>query len=559
MTWNKQALEILSHNFEAFFDQYQALWNEFCQSPKPIVSIVGPYSAGKSSLIKRLLAQEECSIPDWLTISGRRETFELNQIELSQQILRDTPGLCSGNIDHDEITEQSLILCDQWVLVLPPNLLTSKGKEIGDILTGRNLTQDHNHLFLWSNCIVVVNRMDEAGIDPDDNLKEYHELCVRKKTELIDLLKKYSIPISKENIHTIASDPFGFVGNEPDTTKEEYESGKNWDSFAEFTQNLISKNSIEETRNHAQVRFLLFSLTLFQMELNKNLQEQTLVILGIENEIERIALLIEELHHLKEYSEATLRSYVDNFLNQNIQNITFTEQDAFQKGLQQEVERWYEEITSRIQKRLHDYDTDLKLQKIHMARIDELEQQGDIGNNTTFSDITKIGKMARCAVKNWNEHQMGFSLDSARKELKKINEAGDLKKYLQSTPKATIKNAEQLDKAKWAVQADFVFAMLPQVIELGKLIHGVIQNKREEIQKQKKRAKLRSSLRSQAEKMSLQYTTQWWEQIHPVRINIQKKKDTLQKKREEILLVKTKHESLKHSISNLLASTPSLS
>ena len=61
---------------------------------------------------------------------------------------------------------------------------------------------------------------------------------------------------------------------------------------------------------------------------------QKLILLGIENEIDRIAILKEELHHLREYSEAQLRSSIDNFLNQNIQNITFTEQDTFQKGLQ---------------------------------------------------------------------------------------------------------------------------------------------------------------------------------------------------------------------------------
>ena len=79
MTWEQEAQSILSNHFEDFFAQYQALWNDFYQKEKPVVSIVGPYSAGKSSLIKRLLVQEGYNVPDWLTISGRRETFELNQ------------------------------------------------------------------------------------------------------------------------------------------------------------------------------------------------------------------------------------------------------------------------------------------------------------------------------------------------------------------------------------------------------------------------------------------------------------------------------------------------
>lgn len=557
MTWEQKAQSILSNHFEDFFAQYQALWNDFSKKEKPVVSIVGPYSAGKSSLIKRLLIQENCNIPDWLTISGRRETFELNQIELSNQILRDTPGLCSGNPSHDEITKQSVILCDQWILILPPNLLTSEGEEIGDLLTGRNLDTDHKNLFLWSNCIVAVNRMDEGGIDPDDNLEGYQELCMRKQSELTALLKKYNIPISSENIHTIASDPFGFVGNDQETTIEEYETGKNWDGFAEFTQTIQSKNSLSETRSRAQIRFLIYSLNLFHAELDKHLQEQKLIIMGIENEQDRISLLTEELNHLREYSEAKLRSSIDNFLNQNIQNITFATQDDFQKGLQKEVDRWYEEITTRIQKLLYDYETDLKLQTIHMARIEELEPKGNKENKDMFSDITKIGKMARSALKNWNEHQMGYSLDSARKELKKINEAGNLNKHLQGTPKAGIKNIDQLNQAKWAVKADIALSMLPQVIELGKLIHGVYQSKQEEIKKQAKRTELRRTLRCQAEKLANQYTMQWWEQIHPVRVSIQRTKEALHTKKGEFMSLKTQHESLEATISEVLSSIPS--
>ena len=46
-----------------------------------MVTFFGPYDSGKSTLLKRLLVDEGCKVPDWLTISPRPETFEQNKIE----------------------------------------------------------------------------------------------------------------------------------------------------------------------------------------------------------------------------------------------------------------------------------------------------------------------------------------------------------------------------------------------------------------------------------------------------------------------------------------------
>src|SRR5437899_2898593 len=64
----------------------------YAQRTLPVVTLVGAYDSGKSSLIKRILADDGRDVPAWLTISARRETFDVNECEALGCTLRDTPG-----------------------------------------------------------------------------------------------------------------------------------------------------------------------------------------------------------------------------------------------------------------------------------------------------------------------------------------------------------------------------------------------------------------------------------------------------------------------------------
>ena len=117
--------------------QERLRWDEFHALDTLEVVLFGAYDAGKSSLLKRLLVDWGSPVPEWLTVSGRRETFESKRVEVTGLGLTDTPGLSSGNGEHDDLTLGAMRIADAylWVMVTVQGhkILTPQSRE-------RNLT-----------------------------------------------------------------------------------------------------------------------------------------------------------------------------------------------------------------------------------------------------------------------------------------------------------------------------------------------------------------------------------------------------------------------------------
>ncbi len=93
-------------------------WEAHARRGDVVVTLFGPYDSGKSSLLKRLLIDDDRPAPDWLTVSGRRETFEPREAEVMGVVIRDTPGIAGGNELHEKAAGEALLLSDVVVLVL---------------------------------------------------------------------------------------------------------------------------------------------------------------------------------------------------------------------------------------------------------------------------------------------------------------------------------------------------------------------------------------------------------------------------------------------------------
>lgn len=101
-------------------------WAEHAGRDKVEITFLGPYSSGKSSLLRRLVVDSGAPTPEWLTVSARRETFELNAIDVGDLTFTDAPGFAAGNDLHDELAQDALALSDAFLFVVPPQLLTTK-------------------------------------------------------------------------------------------------------------------------------------------------------------------------------------------------------------------------------------------------------------------------------------------------------------------------------------------------------------------------------------------------------------------------------------------------
>lgn len=204
-------------------DVYEKRWEQFAQRTKPTVTLYGAYDTGKSSLARRLIIDADGHVPKWLTISARHETFEVNEVELSGCILRDTPGFVLGASDvradsNTELAADAVSLTDVGVVVLTPQLATAEFPALQQLVRSGWAAGS-----LW----FVISRFDESGIDPEGDIEGYRELAQRKKGELRSALNlDPSVPV-----YVVCQDFAQMAGSDRNPDKHFWDESREWDGM----------------------------------------------------------------------------------------------------------------------------------------------------------------------------------------------------------------------------------------------------------------------------------------------------------------------------------------
>jgi hypothetical protein len=203
---------------------------------RPVVAVYGAYDAGKSTLVKRLLVEAGQSVPSWLTISARPETFEANDVEAFGCVLRDTPGIAGGNTRQQNAADRALLDADVTLLVMPPQLLTGNRDHVLARIKGSNYRQAG--LFTPESWLFVITKLDE-GEDPSENLQAYYNRLELKRAEWGTLLESNGLPTHAVPLFAISADPYGEVGNDPSPSADSYTAGcSEWDGVADLVSTL---------------------------------------------------------------------------------------------------------------------------------------------------------------------------------------------------------------------------------------------------------------------------------------------------------------------------------
>ncbi|GAB92725.1 GTPase [Gordonia rhizosphera] len=201
----------------------------------PTVVVVGDYSSGKSSLVKRLLVELGGHVPDDLHVRGGVATQTARAYDLDTITLVDTPGFQSGQSEHDARALEATADASLVVVVLHVNLLIGDMSLIEQIAKGTDLTVAKGGRILF-----VVNRADELGVDPATAPADFQLLKARKATELKEALASRDIDVAPEQIHVLAGDPFGAVGARVDITRDDYAANSAWDGVRALADLLSS-------------------------------------------------------------------------------------------------------------------------------------------------------------------------------------------------------------------------------------------------------------------------------------------------------------------------------
>ncbi len=198
---------------------------------RPRYHLLGDYSTGKTSFIKRLLMDAGQPLPPKLEVRADPATDAIHSYEWEHALLVDSPGLQSGKTAHTEIALESVPDASLLICLFQPNLLVGSTGALEQVLLGDVAKGLAAKL---SRTLFVIHRADELGPDPDLVPEQYAQMCKRKQLELQQALASRGISIEIERIVCMAADPHQMVGNRRDVNSTEFDRYRAWDGFKEF-------------------------------------------------------------------------------------------------------------------------------------------------------------------------------------------------------------------------------------------------------------------------------------------------------------------------------------
>lgn len=198
---------------------------------KPTLTVLGDYNSGKSSLIRRILAESYRRSDAPLDIRAVPATDTAQKHEFARFDLVDTPGLQSGQSGHDARALEAVVQAALVIVVVHINLLVGDTRVLEQIARGSSTLAAKGERMVF-----IVNRCDELGLDPIAAADAFANLQDRKRDELRAAFSGRSIEIHPDRVHCLSGDPFGLVGNAEVVDQRDFADNRLWDGVAALTE-----------------------------------------------------------------------------------------------------------------------------------------------------------------------------------------------------------------------------------------------------------------------------------------------------------------------------------
>ncbi len=145
---------------------------------RPRVVVVGDYSSGKSSFIRRLLTDTGSGVPVDLAVGAQPKTTVSRTIPWAHGELVDTPGFQSSRGEHAERAQDALVGASLVIFLFHPNLVVGATRHLTRVLTG---DAKQGHPARLPRTLFIINRADELGVDPELDPEGFEALSLRKR------------------------------------------------------------------------------------------------------------------------------------------------------------------------------------------------------------------------------------------------------------------------------------------------------------------------------------------------------------------------------------------
>lgn len=513
----------------------------------PVVTFIGPYDSGKTSLVKRLLVDDMREVPGCLTISARPETFEVHEYEAFGCILRDTPGISVRNAEHEKKAQDSLALSDVIVVTLPPQLLTSDRKFILDVLSGR-LFAERGITFPPSALHVVLARMDEAGVSPLDDCEEYVKLRERKLVELRELLMRERIDPDAIHFHAVCADPFQETKHVRQPLRDIFDAYRSWDGALALEHVLTGLRAVLGVlRAGALERYFALTATQARAVIEVEMDRHEAALRVCRDDVERLSLFEKQLDAVSKAARSSLDACVEAEILAAARMHGLSHEEVVKHtdaALGKALERWRDDYDSRMLHLAREAGQDLEARRasggrrsLHDLLGDARTGQADTGDDSRSASkklvegLRRFGPRLADAVRCLHEANLGISLDQARKDLARIEELGTFEKYIKEKGRnRLLRNPAQAAEASSAVRIHrFVSAVAPVLVEFAALYAEQQQERSAATERARKIEALRTRIGDAARAIAAKEWQEWETHVSDFQASLEDRRRPLER------------------------------
>lgn len=217
---------------------------QLAELDRPNICLVGDYNTGKTSLIRRLLAEAGMPVPENLEVRADPTTQTVTRYDCGGAWLIDTPGFRSMRGQDDERATSALQDASLIIWLMNRTALDTSIAHICQVMEGDRAAGLAGK---GRRTLLVIGRSDELGADPIDQPAEFDNLCSRKKVEVSQAFAAKGVEVLSSDILVISANPYSLVHDELDITARDFDSHRSWDGMAD----LLSTLSARISDNHA--------------------------------------------------------------------------------------------------------------------------------------------------------------------------------------------------------------------------------------------------------------------------------------------------------------------
>ena len=363
---------------------------------KPVsLAFAGPYSSGKSSLLKALTGREDIATGAGITTEQTR-VFDWNGVEVV-----DTPGIHTQlRPDHDLRSYEAISRADLLVFVITNELFDS---HIGTHFRKLAIDRGKGH-----EMILVINKMGRAGNTP------------QTREVITEDLRKPLAPFSSEELRITFTDALSALEVEQESDPEIAAMLRREANIGELVRNL--NGLVVEKGLYARQTTTLFIID--EVMQNAIVAEPT----G-DPDVDALILVYNQNIRAMEESRCRLRQAVNNAIDEAVQQVQKAgadcannfhlemSQEEWEKAAEEtdgEVERLWEGLDEQIERACAEVVPFLgdRLEELHSShRFQSLLH--NLGKRATGHDVDKILGIARDTARQLSELSRWASINKS--------------------------------------------------------------------------------------------------------------------------------------------------